>query len=191
MTQAFRCRRAPLLTVGLALTLTMAACGRSTTTTSGSPSPATAAPATATPQPNPSASAVAPSPARTPDGNVHSTQLSPIPSQSPVPSSITGPAPAIITQSDGNRVFQLRVGATAQLQLSEGPVSWSDPQVSSPAVRLTPIAFIRDPGYRAWTVTGVTPGQATISAYGQPHCSPGTACPMYVQVFQVTVQVLA
>lgn len=184
MTQALRCCRAPLLMVTLALTLALMACGRATTTTSDSPSPTAAA--SASPQPGPPATAVAPPPARSPGGTVHSSPVSPTTSPSPVPT----PAPTVITQADANRVFQLLVGSTAQLQLSEAAVSWSDPQVSSPVVRLTPITFVRDPGYRAWTITAVTPGQATISAYGQPRCSPGMACPMYVQAFQATVQVL-
>lgn len=110
------------------------------------------------------------------------------PSPSPTPVPTTGAPVSVIHQSDTGKAIPLALGSTAQLQLPE-TMHWNAPQVEGSAVTLTPVTFVRDPGYLAWTVKAVSAGQATITSAGSPNCSPGMACPMFAIEFRVTIQV--
>lgn len=99
------------------------------------------------------------------------------------------PSPAsVIQQSDSGRTLTLALGTSAQLRLPE-TMHWATPEVAGSAVTVTPVTFVRDPGYLAWTVQAVAAGEATITTSGSPICPPGMACPMYVLLFRVTIQV--
>ncbi|GAC1363118.1 MAG: hypothetical protein NVSMB32_04360 [Actinomycetota bacterium] len=97
------------------------------------------------------------------------------------------PAATIITQADGNKTFTLKRGSTAELRLAH--LSWTTPRVTGAAITLVPLAFLRDPGYQAWHITGLSPGQATIQSTGAPMCLPGAACPNYRQLVTITIVV--
>ncbi|HEU5003865.1 MAG TPA: hypothetical protein VFW71_13975 [Actinomycetota bacterium] len=146
------------------------------------------APAPSSPAPSPSAPAVTiPSPALPPPSPSVGVHSSPAATRSPSPTPVASPV-SVIQQSDSGKTFTVKVGTSAQLQLPE-TMHWSPPQVDTPAVSVTPVTFLRDPGYLAWTVRAVAAGQARITSAGSPNCSPGMACPMYVIEFRVTIQV--
>ena len=172
--------------------LLLAACGRGTPTaaTSPAPTPSASPSLSGPPEPTPSlAPSPLPSPGRnsaSPGSPVVSTHL-PAPSPSPSPPAASR-APSVITQADNGRTFTLPVGGSAQLQLAS--LTWSTPAVEGNAVQVTPVTFIRDPGYQAWTISGVTPGVATLRSNGQPECPPAQACPMFIALFTVTIEVV-
>jgi len=64
---------------------------------------------------------------------------------------------------------------------------WSNPEVSSDAVTITQVTFVRDPGYQEWRIGATGHGQAVVKATGSPNCGPGQVCPMYVILFSVTI----
>jgi hypothetical protein len=45
---------------------------------------------------------------------------------------------------------------------------WGEPVVQGGAVQLTPVSYLRDPGYDEWTIDPVKGGTATITATGSP-----------------------
>jgi len=90
-----------------------------------------------------------------------------------------------ITQAASGKVFHLTKGESATLRLSNR-WHWSDPDVSTAGVELTPVEYFRDPGFREWTVDANRIGRATIRATGRPRCS---TCAM--RHFVVTVVVAA
>jgi hypothetical protein len=98
-----------------------------------------------------------------------------------------GPS-AVLTDADAGRTVTLAVGQEAVLRLS-GQRLWTDPQAGGGVVRLTPRAFVRNPGYREWVITPLGRGTATITASGRPLCSPGQICPALVMAYTITVVV--
>ncbi len=95
---------------------------------------------------------------------------------------------AVVTDADTGSTVQLAVGQQAALRLG-GRLTWSEPQVSGGAVRLTPVDEVREQGYREWTISAAGRGTAKITSTGRPACSPGEMCPAVVQLFSVTVVV--
>jgi hypothetical protein len=98
----------------------------------------------------------------------------------------TSPA---ITSRDNGMTFTVQPGGTLTLQLPER--RWLNPRVKGAAIRLTQVNFVRDPGYRQWSVTALAPGEATIAVVhylpsGKRKCDPGPCSP---RVFRVTILV--
>ena len=97
--------------------------------------------------------------------------------------------PAITTRDNG-KTFTVRRGGTLTLRLQERP-RWLNPRVSGTAVRLTQVNFLRDPGYREWSVAARAAGTAKITAVryaasSVPGCDPGPCAP---RLFRVTIVV--
>jgi hypothetical protein len=90
-----------------------------------------------------------------------------------------------ITQAASGKVFRLSKGESATLRLSNR-WHWSEPDVSTNGVELTPVEYFRDPGFREWTVDANRIGRVTIRSVGRPKCS---TCAM--RHFVVTVVVAA
>jgi uncharacterized protein YceK len=116
------------------------------------------------------------------------------PSRSPTPS--TSPNLNFdVAVSEKDRTATMRVGQKLEVVLhaNTGMTNWAQPKSSDESI-LVPIV---DPA--ATAARGVTlaafqaksTGQADITAYAGPVCSPGLACPMYVVVFSVRVTVTA
>jgi phage tail protein X len=116
------------------------------------------------------------------------------PSPSPTPS--TSPNLNFdVAVSEKDRTATMRVGQKLEVVLhaNTGMTNWAQPKSSDESI-LVPIV---DPA--ATAARGVTlaafqaksTGQADITAYAGPVCSPGLACPMYVVVFSVRVTVTA
>jgi hypothetical protein len=70
-----------------------------------------------------------------------------------------------ITQADSGRTFRVAGGGTLTLRLS-GRWAWRDPHTSSRAVRLTPVEYFVDPGFREWQIEARAPGRAVVSTLG-------------------------
>ncbi len=95
------------------------------------------------------------------------------------------PAPKIVTLRNNGATLTTHKGAQLQLHLSER-YHWVKPRVRGTALRLVPIAFIRDPGYQAWAVIAQARGKTVVTAvgYGKPGtCDPGVCSP---HLFRVT-----
>jgi hypothetical protein len=89
-----------------------------------------------------------------------------------------------ITQAASGKVFRIAKGESATLRLSNR-WHWSEPQVSTGAIELTPVEYFVDPGFREWTVDTHRTGRVTISAVGRPNRAATT------RHFLVTVLVTA
>jgi predicted secreted protein len=72
-----------------------------------------------------------------------------------------------LTQASSGKTIHLRKGAGATLRLSNRWL-WSEPSASTKAVRLTPVEYFVDPGFREWTIHAHRKGRATIRAVGRP-----------------------
>ncbi len=96
-----------------------------------------------------------------------------------------------VTEKDHTAAMHVGQRMEVVLHAASGMNNWSQPKSSDEAV----LAPIVDPA--ATAVRGVTlgafearaPGEAEISSYAGPLCSPGQACPMYVVVYSLTVTV--
>ena len=118
------------------------------------------------------------------------------PSPSPDPTPSSGPGlhfDAVVTEKD--RVVTVHVGQTLEVALhaSTGMDNWTQVRSSDQAV-LVPVVNPAATAMRGVTLAAfkaLAPGEADITAYASPHCSPGQACPMYVQVWSVKVTVTA
>lgn len=75
-------------------------------------------------------------------------------------------APAVLTQNDTGRTVTLALGDTTQLRLS-GRWRETAPTVDGTAVVLVPVDYETDPGFRAWDVRAVEPGEAVLRTTGQ------------------------
>jgi predicted secreted protein len=71
----------------------------------------------------------------------------------------------VITERDSGKSFTVRRGGTATLRLS-GRYRWVGPKVKGRAVRLSPVDYFADPGFREWQVDAVARGRAKITAVG-------------------------
>ncbi|MFE7710379.1 hypothetical protein ACFU6I_32370, partial [Streptomyces sp. NPDC057486] len=88
--------------------------------------------------------------------------VSPRPSE-PGPSAST----SILTEGDSGRTVTLDRGGTVQLRLS-GRWRWEAPSVDGDSIVLVRVDYESDPGFRAWEVRAVHPGDADIRAEGRP-----------------------
>jgi len=92
-----------------------------------------------------------------------------------------------ITAKASGKVFRVEKGESLTLRLSHR-WRWSEPDVSSAAVELTPVEYFVDPGFSEWTIDAHKVGRATIRAVGPPNCS---TCPRLTRHFAVTIVVTA
>jgi hypothetical protein len=90
-----------------------------------------------------------------------------------------------ITQAASGKTVHLAKGESATLRLSNR-WHWSEPDVSSTQVELTPVEYLVDPGFREWTIDARKRGRVTIRSLGRPNCS---ACARAVRRFVLTVVV--
>jgi hypothetical protein len=95
--------------------------------------------------------------------------------------------PRVVTLRDSGKTLTVRKGAQLQLHLTER-IRWLPPRIRGSSVRLTRIEFIRDPGYRAWSIAARARGTAVVTAVGygesmQKSCDPGPCAP---HLFRVT-----
>jgi hypothetical protein len=91
-----------------------------------------------------------------------------------------------ITPNDNGKTFTVQRGGTLTLRLPEQN-GWLNPRVTGSAVRLTPVMFFRDPGYRQWSIAALARGTAMISVvrYAEPSkrgCDPGPCAPRLLRL---------
>ncbi|MCB8906167.1 MULTISPECIES: hypothetical protein [unclassified Streptomyces] len=119
-----------------------------------------------TERPTPPVRTSAPNPTPTPTPAPGSTSTS-----TPGPATTTvvpaPPAPAVLTQDDSGRTVTLPLGDTTRLRLS-GRWRTATPTVDGTAIVLVPVDFESDPGFRAWDIRAVGPGEAVLRTAGQP-----------------------
>jgi hypothetical protein len=93
----------------------------------------------------------------------------------------TGAAPApeqppvAISEADTGKTVALPLGGETNLRLTSD-YAWEEPVVAGEAVVLTRVDYIQDPGFREWVVTAAAPGEATITAHGEPACAGQDGC---------------
>jgi hypothetical protein len=113
---------------------------------------------------------------------------------SPTPSEGTGLGyDLVVTEKD--RTATMRVGQKVEVVLhaNSGMDNWVRVRSTNESV-LVPIVNPAATAVRGVTLAAfkaIAPGQAEIDAYANPNCSPGTACPMYVQVVSIKVTITA
>jgi len=100
-----------------------------------------------------------------------------------------------VTVTEKDRAATLRVGQTLEVALhaNTGMDNWTQVRSSDQAV-LVPTVNPAATAMRGVTLAAfkaMAPGEAEITAYASPSCSPGQACPMYVAVWSVKVTVTA
>jgi hypothetical protein len=88
-------------------------------------------------------------------------------------------------RNNGDRLT-MRKGAELQLRLTNR-YRWGALRVRGRAVRATRIAFFRNPGYVAWSISARARGRATVTAVGygkstQRSCDPGPCSPHFFRV---------
>jgi hypothetical protein len=89
----------------------------------------------------------------------------------------------------------MRAGQKVEVVLhaNSGMDSWKQVRSTNESV-LVPIVNPAATAVRGVTLAAfkaVAPGQAEITAYANPQCPPGSACPMYVAVVSIKVTVSA
>jgi predicted secreted protein len=94
-------------------------------------------------------------------------------------------APLVLTQADSGTSFRLHRGQTARLRLANR-WTWTEPHVTGRSIRLVPVRYRTDPGYREWKIRTTARGRATIRAKGAPRCS---SCSRTARHFQVVIRV--
>jgi predicted secreted protein len=102
----------------------------------------------------------------------------------------SGVTRTVITERDTGKTFGVRLGGGLTLRLSER-YRWTGPRVDGTAIRLVPVNYIRDPGFREWTIRAKARGTARITAVGYDeadgrNCDPGPCRP---RLFRVAVLV--
>jgi hypothetical protein len=175
--------RQVMLVLALAGWLGLAGCAHTARTASHGT--ASTPPATASPPPS-APGGLAPSPG--PSGAQSSLKESPAPRPPSSPSPPAAGQAVVITQADSGQSVALALGSSAELRLPT-TLRWSAPVVGGHAVTLTAAPVAASLGYAQWTVKAVAAGSARISSGGAPICSPGMACPQFVEEFTVTVTV--
>ena len=111
---------------------------------------------------------------------------------SPTPSEGTGLGyDLVVTEKD--KTASMRVGQKVEVvfHANSGMDNWMQVRSTNSSV-LVPIVNPAATAVRGVTLAAfkaVAPGQAEINAYANPHCPPGSACPMYVAVVSIKVTV--
>jgi len=114
----------------------------------------------------------------------------------------SGPSPSTnpglsfdVSVSEKDRTATLHVGQKLEVVLhaAGGMNSWTAPRSGDESI-LAPVVDTRATAVRGVTLAGfqaMAPGEVEVTSYASPACSPGTACPMYVQVYSVKVTITA
>jgi hypothetical protein len=100
------------------------------------------------------------------------------------------PANGVLTMADNGKVIRMAVGESVRLQL-DPPWRWETPVVRGDAVTVYPLNNIMDSGHQEWIIQAVKPGQATVRAFGDAMCPPGTQCFIGDKVVELTIRVTA
>jgi hypothetical protein len=113
---------------------------------------------------------------------------------SPTPTEGTGLGyDLVVTEKD--KTATMRVGQKVEVVLhaASNMDNWTQVRSTNESL-LIPIVNPAATAIRGVTLAAfkaVGPGQAEITAYASPHCPPGMACPMYVQVVSIKITVTA
>src|SRR5262245_18286898 len=112
------------------------------------------------------------------------------PSDPPTESPTKSPRPAksVLTMADNGTTVRMTVGESVRLQL-DPPWRWETPMVRGDAVVVYPLNNIMDSGHQEWIIQAVKPGQATVRAFGDAMCPPGTQCFIGDKIVQIAIQV--
>ena len=111
---------------------------------------------------------------------------------SPTPSEGTGLGyDLVVTEKD--KTATMRVGQKVEVVLhaASNMDNWTQVRSTNESVLIAIVnpAATAVRGVTLAAFKAVAPGQAEITAYASPHCPPGSACPMYVQVVSIKVTV--
>ena len=98
------------------------------------------------------------------------------------------PANGVVTMADNGKTIRMAVGESIRLQL-DPPWRWETPTVRGDAVMVYPLNNIMDSGHQEWIIQAVKPGQATVRAFGDAMCPPGTQCFIGDKVVELTIRV--
>jgi hypothetical protein len=85
-------------------------------------------------------------------------------------------APPILTDEDDGRSVALALGTETSLRL-DSAWFWDEPNIAGDAVELTRVDYFTDPGFMEWIVTARQPGDAVLTATGEPNCDDNSQCP--------------
>lgn len=113
------------------------------------------------------------------------------PSGDPTTSGPTGSprsAKGVLTMADNGTVVRMAVGESVRLQL-DPPWRWETPTVRGDSVVVYPVNNIMDSGHQEWIIQAVDPGTATVRAFGDAMCPPGTQCFIGDKIVQITIRV--
>jgi len=102
------------------------------------------------------------------------------------------PPPLVVTQTDQGRTVSLRVGQTLEVRLAGGGSQrWSEPR-SADATMLEETAASANSttGDASGTFVARTPGSTRVSSDARPICPAGQACPDFVRLWTITVDVV-
>jgi hypothetical protein len=91
----------------------------------------------------------------------------------------------VITQRDSGKTIVVRRSVRAVLRLSHR-WRWTQPRVSTNAIRLVRVEYVRDPGFDEWVIDRNHRGIATIRSDGTPSC---TSCQTKPRSFRVRLRV--
>ena len=97
-------------------------------------------------------------------------------------------ANGVVTMADNGKSIRMAVGESIRLQL-DPPWRWETPTVRGDAVMVYPLNNIMDSGHQEWIIQAVKPGQATVRAFGDAMCPPGTQCFIGDKVVELTIRV--
>jgi phage tail protein X len=111
---------------------------------------------------------------------------------SPTPSDGSGFGyDVVVTEKDQTATMRVGQKVEVVLHANSGMDNWTHVRSTNEAV-LVPTVNPAATAVRGVTLAAfkaVAPGQAEITAYANPHCPPGSACPMYVAVVSIKVTV--
>ncbi len=102
-----------------------------------------------------------------------------------------GSAPVVVTQADQGWTVTMTVGQTLEVHLSGGrSQQWSVPRAADTGV-LEGTASSADPtsGGASATFVARTAGSTRVSSQARPICTAGQACPDFVRLWTITVDV--
>ena len=114
----------------------------------------------------------------------------------PDPTPSTGPGLGFdVVVSEQDHVASMHAGQKLEVVLhaNSGMASWTAPRSSNESI-LVPVVNPAATAVRGVTLAAfkaLAPGEAEISSYASPSCSPGQACPMYIAVYSIKVTVTA
>ena len=98
----------------------------------------------------------------------------------------TRSGPLALSDSDLNSTLHLRLGSTTALRLSSS-TTWAVPSVSAPILRVTPVAFLADPGYEQWDLTTLHVGMVVVTVLGSRGCLNQSPCMPSPITYRVTL----